>query len=184
MGWQYLKRGASGDPALFNYVVYDDHIASSAIPTAAPNYTLLFDNYDATLPDNGQADVYVALEIQNNGDDFWGRDNMVRSGGTFYLLGQLKNSEGGTITWPTNYQVPPIYGVDGEDIPSGKTAGASKQIPRVFIQDFMTKATFRIGQMSLHNAYVTTPDLRTTQMSLGLSVDLSWETGYEFFVDL
>ena len=48
----------------------------------------------------------------------------------------------------------------------------------------MTKATFRIGQMSLHNAYVTTPDLRTTQMSLGLSVDLSWETGYEFFVDL
>lgn len=184
MGWQYLKRGASGDPALFNYVVYDDHIASSAIPTTAPNYTLLFDNYDATLPDNGQADVYVALEIQNNGDDFWGRDNMVRSGGTFYLLGQLKNSEGGTITWPTNYQVPPIYGVDGEDVPSGKTAGASKQIPRVFIQDFMTKATFRIGQMSLHNAYVTTPDLRTTQMSLGLSVDLSWETGYEFFVDL
>jgi len=183
MGWQYLKRGASGDPALFNYVVYDDHIASANIPTASPNYTLVFDNYDASLPDNGQADVYVALELQNNGDDFWGRDNMVRSGGTFYLLGQLKNSEGGSITWPSYYQIPPIYGVDNEAVPPGKTAGASKQIPRVFIQDFMTKVTFRIGQTSLHNAYVTTPDLRTTQMSLGLSVDLSWESGYEYDIE-
>lgn len=186
MGWQYLKRGASGDPANFDYVIYDDHIASSAIPTAQPNYTLVFDNYDASLPDNGQGNVYVALEIQNNGDDFWGKDNMIRSGSIFYLVGCLSQDKlvsGSAISWPTDYQIPPLYGVDGEAVPSGKTAGASKQIPRVFVQDCMTKVTFRIGQNSLHNAYVTTPDLRTTQMSLGLSVDLEWETGYEYNVE-
>lgn len=186
MGWQYIKRGASGDPAGFDYVIYDDHIPYTNIPTSQPNYTLVFDNYDASLPDNGQANVYVALEIQNNGDDFWGRDNLVRSGNTFYLVGCLSADKlvpGSTITWPSDYQIPPIYGVDGEAVPSGKTAGASKQIPRVFIQDFMTKVTFRIGETSLHNAYVTTPDLRSTQMSLGLSVDLNWETGYEYDIE-
>ena len=180
MNWQYLKRGASGDPTGFDYVIYDDAIASSAVPTTAPNYTIVFDNYNEEAGEN-QNDVYVALEFENGGDDFWGKDNLVRKGGTFYLIAKLANSgHGSSISWPDKYQVPPIWGVDGEAVPSGKVAGESKRIPRVFIQNYLTKATFRIGATSLQKAVVTVPDLRTSQMSLGLSVDLEWLSGYEY----
>ena len=106
----------------------------------------------------------------------------------FYLLGSLATSGAGvtsnTISWPSDYQIPPIYGVDGEAVPEGKVAGTSKQISRVFVQNCMTKVTFRLGEDSLKNAYSSIPDLRTTQMSLGLSVDLSWQTGYEYDITL
>lgn len=168
----------------FDGVIYDDAIPSTAIPTATPNYTLVYDNYDYTKADNvTQNDVYVALEFVNNGDAFWGRDNLIPKGGVFYLGAKLtvapnKLEEGHTddpqdIVWPTDHQIPPIY-------ESGDNAGKSKQIPRVFIQDFLTKATFRIGQKSLQYAYYSVPDLATSQMSFGLSVDLSWESGYEY----
>ena len=158
--WQFLPKNVQGINGLdgpplgtFDGVVYDDHIANTSVPTQAPNYTLVFDNYNWTEPADKQNDVLVALEFVNNGDDFWGRDNLIPNGGTFYLVGKLvaaptKKVNGEdvaqTITWPEHYQIPPICGVDGEDIPSGKTAGMSKQIPRVFIQDFMTKVTFRV----------------------------------------
>ena len=58
------------------------------------------------------------------------------------------------------------------------------EIPRVFIQDFVTKAVFNIGETSLQKAYVSIPNLASTQMSLGLSVDLSWADGYEYTVTL
>ena len=197
--WQYLPmsvngiNGLDGNPlGIFDGVVYDDDIANTSVPTQSPNYTLVFDNYDWRKGDSEQQnDVLVALEFVNNGSDFWGRDNMIPAGGTFYLAGKLvaaptKKVNGEdlaqTITWPAHYQVPPIYGVDGP-APTGKTAGMSKQIPRVFIQDFMTKVTFRIGINSLKNAYVTVPDLRSSQMSLGLSVDIQWQNGFEYDIE-
>ena len=198
--WQYLPKSVAGITGLdgeplgnFDGVVYDDDIANTSVPTQAPNYTLVFDNYDWRKGDSElQNDVLVALEFVNNGGDFWGRDNLIPSGGTFYLVGKLvaaptKKVDGEdvaqTITWPAHYQVPPIYGVDNQTVPSGKTAGMSKQIPRVFIQDFMTKVTFRIGVESLQNAYVTVPDLRSSQMSLGLSVDIQWQNGFEYDIE-
>ena len=44
----------------------------------------------------------------------------------------------------------------------------------------MTTANFIIGRTSLQAAYATVPDLRSTQISLGLSVDLHWQTGLTF----
>ena len=189
MNWQFLRKYTVDDPASgkfpnFDGVIYDDVMANTGVPTTADNYTLVYDNYNSTLGADAQSDVFVALEFVNNGDAFWGKDNLIRSGGTFYLYAKLTNNAGGTITWPTHYQIPPLYGVDGEPVPAGKTAGESKQIPRVFIQNFMTVANFRIGLNSLKNAYVTVPDLRSTQMSLGLSVDLSWQNGYTYDVVL
>ena len=97
-------------------------------------------------------------------------------------MGELDPAPAGqTITWPENNQIPPLYGVDGD---SNGTAGQSMKVPRVFIQDFMTKATFRIGTHSLKNAYLSIPDLRASQMSLGLSVDLSWQNGFVYDITL
>ena len=48
----------------------------------------------------------------------------------------------------------------------------------------MTSIVFRIGENSLKNAYYTVPDLRSSTMSLGLSVDLEWENGFSYDVTL
>ena len=208
--WQYLS--TTDDETKYSFVLYDDVMEQTrGLDTSAnyvkpgstvTNYTLVLDNY---IKKDTQLEVPIALEFINRGVDFWGRDNLIRHGATFYLLGKLKLSDTGhiahTIDWnitedikgdsehPTvitryGYQVPPTYGANGEDVPSGEKAGKSKKITRIFVQNFTTKANFKIGANSLKNAYVTLPDLRSSQMSLGLSVDLSWQPGLEFNIEL
>lgn len=167
VGWDYLPIGDTQG------YVYDVAIASSAIPaegTSAPNYTLVFDNYKNA---ETQDKVYVALELENNtGHDFFGLHNMIRAGGTFYLIGELDPTAASnttSITWPTNYALPP-YNSDGSTI----------KTPRIFMQDYMTSATFKLGQYSLQYAYLTVPDLRSSSLTLGLSVDINWSTGLNF----
>jgi hypothetical protein len=181
--WQFLPTTTS-----FDKLVYDNRVAGiasgTAVPSAAggtssPNYTILFDNYVSAATQNK---VRVALQFVNNGDDFWGRDNLIRSGQTFYLVAEL-DPTGKTVTWDNHYQIPPL-----------DASGVSTKTPRVFIQDYMTTAYFTLyagtdpdtGEptSSLQDAYVTIPDLRSSQLSFGLSVDLEWRDGIVFNVDL
>jgi hypothetical protein len=125
-----------------------------------------------------QVSVYVALELVNNtGKDFWGELNLIRNGGTFYLVGKLdiKADEvvGQEIKFPDEkfFHYPPFYD-DGQTI----------KVKRVFMQDYMTNAKFQIGENSLQHAYMTIPDLRSSQISLGLSVDVDWQEGLDFTV--
>ncbi len=190
--WQFLPKVTTGSE--FTYVVYDDAIASSTIPTptGSENYTLVLDNYNKTLGDDAQSSVRVALEFKNEGDPFWGKDNIVPKDGIFYLIAELPVATATSASvlnlpvWPDDgkYAIPPVYGIDSEAVPSGKVAGHSKKINRVFIQNFVTSATFTLGEESLKNAYVTVPNLSSTQMSLGLSVDLKWHTGYTYNIGL
>ena len=185
VGWDYLPVKI-GSPADYQYgFIYDKAIpeAAQSIPSSGtnsvPNYTLVLDNFHAAsetagiyTPASEQDKVYVAIEFLNNsGTDFYGNGNLIRNGGFFYLIGCLDPSgtNGGSITWPTDHPVPP-YNADG----------SSQEVKRVFIQDFLTTATFTLGENSLHYAYLTVPDLRSSSMSLGLSVDLNWETGLNF----
>lgn len=180
LGWNYLaKANATAD---WDYAIFDNQIESATIPTGS-NYTLVFDNYLVGTGSGSQADqtdVLVALEFQNNsGKDFYGKGNVIRQGGKFYLVGKLvlgdkrigtvNGVSGSATAWPTTYAIPPYT-----------TAGASKEITRVFIQDYLTTATFKIGANSLKDAFITVPDLRSTQTSLGLSVDLNWREGLYF----
>ena len=172
VGWNYITKteGTNKD-----FVIYDNQIANDGkIPTTVnkENYTLVFDNCVST---GEQQDVLVALEFQNgNEKDFYGKGGIIPKGSKFYLVGKLKLDDGaGTITWPTTYAIPPYT-----------VAGASTQTKRVFIQDYTTTVTFTIGAESLKNAYSTVPDLRASQISLGLSVDLNWRPGLNFSVDL
>lgn len=65
----------------------------------------------------------------------------------------------------------------GELDPTGKT-----ESDRVFVQDYITKANFNIT--NLKGAYNCIPDLRTSGINVGLAVDLSWQEGITFNVDL
>jgi hypothetical protein len=100
---------------------------------------------------------------------------LIRKGQTFYLVGELDptNKEIPAANWDSYYQVPPLT-----------SAGVSTKTTRVFVQDYMTTANFKIAATSLQNAFVTLPDLRSSQLSFGLSVDLDWRPGLELAVDL
>lgn len=168
VGWNYLVQDFTSDP--FICMVYDNDLPNTAIPTPtnSENYTMVWDNYTDGATQNT---VYVALELTNNsGKDFWGMNNLIRNGASFYLIGKLDPSHASnTITWPSKYALPP-YNTDGSTI----------QTPRIFIQDYMTTANFIIGEESLKQALVSVPDLRASHLSLGLSVDLSWSNGLSF----
>lgn len=172
VGWNYLSTGDGTDGANKDFVIFDNEVVSGTVPTANgdENYTLVFDNYAGST----QSDVLVALEFKNgNNKDIYGKGGMIPKGGTFYLVGKLQLDSpvdpNTTITWPTTYAIPP-YNTNGE----------STETTRIFIQDYMTTATFKIGAESLKNAFTTVPDLRASQTSLGLSVDLNWRPGLSF----
>lgn len=196
VGWNYLAKGTVPS---FNALIYDQALNSGgsdqqSIPAydasvtsqgrTQPVYTLVFDNWDVSKSGSDQNDVYIALEFVNNsGVDFWGQDNLIRKGSTFYIIGKLDPDviKGATpsqiadksygITWPTNYALPP-YDAEGNTLKER----------RVFIQDYMTEAHFVIGQTSLQKAFVSLPDLRSSENSLGLSVDVTWTTGLKFSI--
>lgn len=65
----------------------------------------------------------------------------------------------------------------GQLDPTGKT-----ESDHVFVQDHITKANFNI--INLKGAYNCIPDLRTSGINVGLAVDLSWQKGITFNVDL
>ena len=178
VGWDFLPI-TTGDANYRKGYIYDNQITNSgAIPastesTSEPNYTLVFDNYQSDLAVDAQSKVYVALELQNNtGRDFFGKDNLITNGSNFYLIGELDPAGKEGPVLPAYHALPPYGVTTGE--------GNNRTVPRVFIQDHMTTANFKIGANSLKYAYLTVPDLRSSSVTLGLSVDLKWETGLTF----
>ena len=171
VGWNFLPKDGTEQGFVYDYAI----TSGGAIPKeglSVPNYTLVFDNYNATAAATSKPQdiVYVALELQNNsGEDFFGEHNIIRDGGTFYLIGELNPVGKAAPTWPTFHPLPP-YNADGSSI----------KTPRVFMQDYMTSANFVIGENSLKHAYMTVPDLRYSSLTLGLSVDIQWSTGIDF----
>lgn len=197
VGWNYIAKASTTG---FGAMVYDKaekskddyyieipkaEAATGGNPSEAL-YTLLWDNWDASVKGQKQRDVYVAVEFKNNSKNFFGQNNLIRNGATFYIVGKLDPDKRPSsltdvtddayvadkslgITWPTKYALPP-YDTDGKSIKER----------RVFMQDFLTTATFVINETSLQHALVAVPDLRSGQISLGLSVDLNWRTGLVF----
>ena len=143
----------------FTMTVYDNSLTDIVAKYGSvsnKNYTLLLDN---TVAENHKT-VNIALELKNNsGSDFYGVDGKIANGAKFYLVAQLNPASGSQPT-----------------VPSGTS------LTDVFVQDYVTTANLTIT--SLKNAYVTIPDLRASELVLGLSVDLTWQAGLTFNVDI
>lgn len=165
--WQFRPTTATGASI---YTIYDKDIPSasdanvlSLTSSDATNYTLALEN--------GTDPVYVALEFENNAKDFMGKDGLIAKGTKFYLVAQLN--------------------------PANGTSPSSGTLTQVFKQDYRTIVNFTIRQNvapqsgdptvypdGLGAAYNVIPDLRTPKMELGLSVDLTWQTGLRFDIEL
>ena len=140
----------------FANTIYDQNMNG----TITAGTTASTSNYTLVF-DNKSTDkkpVFVTIELTNNsGMDFYGNDGIILNGAKFYLVGKLDPDATTGTTKPT--------GVD-----------------RVFVQDHITKANFNIT--NLKGAYNCIPDLRTSGINVGLAVDLSWQDGITFNVDL
>jgi hypothetical protein len=90
----------------------------------------------------------------------------------------------------TNNSTKDFYGVDGIVPVGGKfylvgqlTASAATETgSKVFKQDYTTTA--RVAIKDLKSAYNTIPDLKAPQIEIGLSVDLNWESGHVYDLEL
>lgn len=164
--WDFLPKSDASEGFVYDKAVNSD--VKLNINDFTKNYTVLFDNYKRT---SSQEAVYVALEFQNNsGQDFYGNHNLIPKNRYFYLIGALP-IEGKTLSsWPI--EVPP-YDYSGE-------GGTYKGVPRIFIQGYKTTVTFKLSTNSLKAAYLTVPDLRSSSLTLGLSVDIDWKQGLDY----
>lgn len=161
IGGQPTKVGFDFQPtsdAEYVQTVYDKNLTGIVAKNGAASAV----NYTIVLPNDkgrGVADqnkVNVAIELTNNsGVAFRGQDGIIPDGGKFYLVGQL-NPDAKTIEGVTN--------------------------PAVFMSDY--KTTMNLTITSLKSAYNTIPDLRSTKLQLGLSVDLDWQVGLQFDVEI
>ncbi|MBO5579220.1 MAG: hypothetical protein J5952_02200 [Prevotella sp.] len=160
------------------YTIYDNVMNTvdaakqyvKADQNAGPNYTL-------ALETKANTKVYVALEFLNEGKDFQGFDGVVKKGCKFYMVAQLD---------PTTES-------------TGSVTGVANTGNKVFAQDFNTIANFTFKKCSqltagtdadndgfidnpegFASAYTTIPDLRTPELELGFSVDLSWQPGITY----
>lgn len=161
VGWNF--EAATGET--FDQTIYDCTMNSgdaNLSTTNVTNYTLVLDNAGskATGSENNNS-VNIAIELENNtGREFMGVDGVVADGAKFYLVAKLDPTATTGVTKPT-----------------GDT-----NVDRVFLKDYETTVNLTIKD--LKNAYVTIPDLRATQLKLGLYVDLSWSTGITFDVSI
>ena len=175
VGWNYLPVNTTGfGKALYDRV--DEIDVSSTTAYSTPNYTLVFDNY---YSDTEATNVSICLEFLNNsGQDFYGKDGLILNGQKFYLLGSLD------LTSKEN----PLSSVAAD---ATLKAYVPSRALRAFIQDYTTTAQFLItagtdtgtgadNVGSLGKALSTVPDLRTSAQEIGLSVDLTWQTGLTF----
>ena len=100
---------------------------------------------------------------------------MIPAGSTFYLVGQIiltKSNENWSGENSVKANRPATYRITNEGT------------KRVFVQDYKTTANVTITKDALKNAYSTIPDLRSTEVVFGLSVETKWQSGLTFDIEM
>ncbi len=140
-----------------NYVIYDNDINGAPYSvTGSATWSGVPTNYTLVYETpyaTSSDEIYFALELLNTGADFLGKSGVVPRGCKFYMVGKL----------------------NAADATNPKAAGF------FFKQDFYTIARCTISDLS--KAYNVIPDLRSSEMEIGMSVDLEWQAGHTFDID-
>lgn len=173
--WKFQPTTATDAP---QYTVYDKEMNSttsgSTTTKMIASTTGSIYNHTLLLESSKNQVVNMVVELENNtGKAFYGHNQQViPAGSKFYMVAQLNPSATSGVTPPT-------------------PAGTAFDNTKVFQQDFTTIANLKIvsnaadgHDKGLGAAYNVIPDLRTPALSIGLSVDLTWQTGLTFDVDM
>lgn len=140
--------------AKFDHTIYDQDMNGIAAKTSATN-----PNYTLVL-DNKNSSTTNAPQSK------------------VYVTVELENNMGDFYGKEGLIPKGSRFYLVGELDPTNKTA----TVDHVFVKDHTTVANFTIK--NLQNAYNHIPDMRTSKINVGLAVDLSWQTGITFNVDL
>ncbi len=175
--WKFVPISGATD----FYTIYDKAIPSTeaanvinaALTGTSPAYSNGVTNYTLALETVENTTVYIAIEFENNARDFMGVNGLIPKGTKFYLVAALNPASGGNATV------------------------TSSGLTQVFKQDYVTTGIFKVSANTtvsssdagvypagLGAAYNVIPDLRTPKMEIGLSVDLSWQSGLTFEINM
>lgn len=158
------------------YAIYDTNIADTCKEVKRGIWTGF--NYILGLGTPSNENIYMALELENNGEAFQGADGMIAHGATFYLVATMDPRKG-----------------------AGYSLGSLDQI---FNKDFATRVNLTIlggwkdrdgdgvpdpdldehgnpkPPTGLATATYGMPDMEIPHPEIGASVDLSWKEGIFF----
>lgn len=143
--------------AKFDHTIYDQNM-NNGIAAKTTNYTN--SNYTLVL-DNKNSSTTNATQSK------------------VYVTVELENNMGDFYGKEGLIPKGSRFYLVGELDPTNKTTTTADH---VFVKDHTTVAKFTIK--NLQNAYNHIPDMRTSKINVGLAVDLSWQEGITFNVDL
>lgn len=137
-------------------ILYDSVLTTGTYALANGTYTT--ENPTLLLQTKESEKIRMAVEFLNNDQDFFGVDGkLIPKGTKFYVVAELDPTASFT----------------------GKVAGMGDF---VFKQDYTT--TVKLSLNNLTKAYNVIPDLRTPTLELGFAVDLSWQTGHTYEINI
>lgn len=144
------------------YTIYDSQVTEnipcmypgSTYPDTKKTHTLVLQTLDVA-DDATNSKVKIAVEFLNNsGKTIVGKDGyLIYPDTKFYLIGELDPSKNDSQYY----------------------TGTTNLIKKAFVQDYVTTAKFVVK--NLKKAYNMLPDLRSPKLEIGMSVDLTWQTG-------
>ena len=157
VGYNFAPADGSGDLIIYDSVMTT---GSFSLNNNASSYT--DENPTLVLQTNPSTKILMAVEFLNKGVDFYGQgsNTIIPHGTKFYVVAELDATG-------LNASNPQLVDAMGH---------------RVFMQDYTT--TVKLNLKDLKHAYNVVPDLRSTNLELGFSVDLSWQSGHEFDITL
>jgi hypothetical protein len=162
------------------FAIYDTDLNGGPQPVRR-RYWTDFD-YILGLGTPSDKNIYIALELVNDGDDFEGADGTIFHGATFYLVANLNPSEG------TNYTIGSLDRIFSKDLATQVHLTISEGWPDKDDDGIPDPDLDEKGQPKPLNGLATAtygmPRLDVPRTTLGLSVDLRWEEGLWYDIPL
>ena len=162
------------------YAIYDTDINGGPQLLKQSHWTGY--NYILGLSTAHDGNVYLAMELENNGEAFQGADGVIVHGATFYLVARMVPSEG------TNYSAGNLDQIFRKDhsttvslkIMNGWPDKNNDGLPDPDLDEHGNQKP----PSGLATATYGLPDIQVPPVSFGLSVDLNWKEGMTWNVPL
>ncbi|MBP5713672.1 MAG: hypothetical protein J6X07_03115 [Prevotella sp.] len=158
------------------FAIYDTDLNGGPQPVRRLSWTDF--DYILGLGTPSDKNIYIALELVNDGNDFEGADGTIFHGATFYLVANLNPSEG------TNYTIGSLDRIFSKDHATQVHLTISEGWPDKDGDDIPDPDLDEKGQPKPLNGLATAtygmPNLDISRPTLGLSVNLRWEEGLWF----
>ncbi|MBO7546107.1 MAG: hypothetical protein J6T19_05325 [Paludibacteraceae bacterium] len=164
VGFNFSPISGLADATYYKHIVYDTCLTAGEYHLNNDHTTYTATNPTLVLESKKDSKILIAVEFLNHGDDFYGAEGQIIPKGThFYVVAELD---------PTTTNTDKTEPASGTGSPDNC----------VFKQDHTTFVNLTLRNLS--KAYNLVPDLRSLGLEIGFSVDLNWQSGYTFDIEI